>query len=284
MAVVGDVRAGAARTEEGADESEGVGSQLGVVVWDGSDVPRLRSESSTSLEISAYDIADAFEQMWQKKRYNEIFFMIDTCQANTMYSKFYSPNILATGSSQIRENSYSYENDNDIGVAVIDSYTHHVLEFMEGIGKTSHKSIQDLVRAIGFEKIHSHPGVRSDLFRRPLRQTLVTDFFGGVAQAEILPSLLVPSDEVTSNMSKPLDIRPSAPNMSARLADPVEMYRTNDSSGEHRVAPTRTLDTAAIFNSYAEADRGPFSVAARAWASVALAGSLIAWVIRTSKQ
>ena len=77
-------------------------------------------------EISAFDISDAFEQMWQKKRwasvsssfylswhssrpirYNEIFFMIDTCQANTMYSKFYSPNILATGSSQLDENSYS---------------------------------------------------------------------------------------------------------------------------------------------------------------------------------
>lgn len=40
-------------------------------------------------------------------RYNEILFMIDTCQANTMYSQFYSPNILATGSSEIEENSYS---------------------------------------------------------------------------------------------------------------------------------------------------------------------------------
>lgn len=33
--------------------------------------------------------------------------MIDTCQANTMFSKFYSPNILATGSSEMGENSYS---------------------------------------------------------------------------------------------------------------------------------------------------------------------------------
>lgn len=33
--------------------------------------------------------------------------MIDTCQANTLYSKFYSPNILATGSSEKDENSYS---------------------------------------------------------------------------------------------------------------------------------------------------------------------------------
>ena len=66
--------------------------------------------------------------------------MIDTCQANSMFSKFYSPNILATGSSQVGENSYSvspslhhqvllivqYANDNDIGVAVIDSFTHYI--------------------------------------------------------------------------------------------------------------------------------------------------------------
>jgi len=71
--------------------------------------------------------------------------MIDTCQANTMYSKLYSPNILATGSSLLGESSYSHENDNDIGVAVIDAFTHYVLEFMEGINKTSTLTMQDLV-------------------------------------------------------------------------------------------------------------------------------------------
>ena len=39
-----------------------------------------------------------------------------------------------------------YENDYDIGVAVIDSYTHYVLEFMEGINKTSQTTMEDLVR------------------------------------------------------------------------------------------------------------------------------------------
>jgi hypothetical protein len=34
-------------------------------------------------------------------------------------------------------------------------------------------------------KIKSHPGVRSDLFNRPLSQTLLTDFFGGVSQIEV---------------------------------------------------------------------------------------------------
>jgi GPI-anchor transamidase subunit K len=104
----------------------------------------------------------AYNHQLISKRYNEIFFMIDTCQANTMYTKFYSPNILATGSSRIRENSYSvsrrlchsksnvndarqYENDDDVGVSVIDSYTHFVLEYLESINKTSATSMKDLV-------------------------------------------------------------------------------------------------------------------------------------------
>lgn len=40
-------------------------------------------------------------------RYHEIFFMIDTCQAASMYEKFYSPNILAVGSSLVGEDSLS---------------------------------------------------------------------------------------------------------------------------------------------------------------------------------
>lgn len=36
-------------------------------------------------------------------------------------------------------------------------------------------------------KIRSHPGVRSDLFQRPLESVLITDFLGGVAQAEVFP-------------------------------------------------------------------------------------------------
>ena len=101
-----------------------------------------------------------------------MLFMTDTCQANTLYSQLYSPNILATGSSRLGENSYSvsavrcrtpdhawllslgldrpalcvqHHNDPDIGVAVIDSYTHYLLEFMEGQNKTSNKTMKDLV-------------------------------------------------------------------------------------------------------------------------------------------
>lgn len=131
-------------------------------------------------EIASHDIADAFAQMHEKKRYNELFFMIDTCQANTMYSKFYSPNILAVGSSRLDESSYSHHSDVELGVAVIDRFTYYTLDFMEGIGKNSSLSLQDLFDYYTFEKVHSHVGVRTDLFQRDPSQVLVTDFFGSV--------------------------------------------------------------------------------------------------------
>ncbi|CCH62470.1 hypothetical protein TBLA_0H01830 [Henningerozyma blattae CBS 6284] len=131
-------------------------------------------------EIASEDIADAFAQMYEKKRYNEIFFMIDTCQANTMYSKFYSPNILAVGSSELDESSYSHHSDVEIGVAVIDRFTFASLEFLEQVEKNSTLTLKDLFDSYTFEKVHSHTGVRTDLFARDPKDVLITDFFASV--------------------------------------------------------------------------------------------------------
>lgn len=59
-------------------------------------------------------------------RYNEIFFMIDTCQAASMYDKFYSPNILAVASSLVGEDSLSVS-----VVFVIDNRFNHIYFFLQ---------------------------------------------------------------------------------------------------------------------------------------------------------
>lgn len=116
--------------------------------------------------------------------------MIDTCQANTMYSKFYSPNIIATGSSEIDQSSYSHHADNDVGVAVIDRYTYYNLDFLETQVREpgSKKTLGDLFDSYDESKIHSHPGVRWDLFpgaEQGGRERLVMDFFGNVQNVEV---------------------------------------------------------------------------------------------------
>ena len=141
-------------------------------------------------EISAFDIANAFEEMHQKKRYHEILYMIDTCQANTMYSKFVSPNVIATGSSEIDESSYSHHADQDVGVAVIDRYTYFNLDFLETqvLNESSKLTLGDLFDSYDFGKIHSNPGFRYDLLEGgadAARSRLVTDFFGNVQNVEV---------------------------------------------------------------------------------------------------
>ncbi|AGO12767.1 AaceriADR299Wp [[Ashbya] aceris (nom. inval.)] len=150
-------------------------------------------------EISSYDLANAFAQMHEKKRYNEIFFMIDTCQANTMYSRFYSPNVLAVGSSELDESSYSHHSDVEIGVAVIDRFTYYTLEFMEQIQKNSTLTLQNLFDYYTFDKVHSHVGVRKDLYRKDPADVLITDFFGNIQ------NIILDDSEVDEDLAQPRD-------------------------------------------------------------------------------
>ncbi|KAL1983328.1 hypothetical protein VTN96DRAFT_10469 [Rasamsonia emersonii] len=171
-----------------------------------------------SEEIGAWDLADAFGQMWEKKRYHELLFMIDTCQANTMYTYLYSPNIIATGSSALDQSSYSHHADNDVGVAVIDRWTYYVLEFLETQVTTpnSKLTLGDLFDSYDETKIHSQPGVRWDLFpggEQEGRLRTVVDFFGNVQNVE-----------VETNSTEPGSLKEDL----AEIAKLVEKWRKRD--------------------------------------------------------
>ncbi|KAJ3259804.1 glycosylphosphatidylinositol anchor biosynthesis [Boothiomyces macroporosus] len=139
-------------------------------------------------ELGSQDLADAFAQMYEKKRYHELLFMIDTCQAASMYTKIYSPNILSAASAKSGEPSYSHHADNDIGVAVIDRFTYYNLETFEKMERDDQQSLAKLFSTYNPQLMHSHPTVRGDLFKRHLSKTPVTDFFGGVQSVELTAS------------------------------------------------------------------------------------------------
>lgn len=179
-------------------------------------------------EIGAFDLADAFEQMWEKKRYHEILFMIDTCQANTMYSRFYSPNIIATGSSELDQSSYSHHADNDVGVAVIDRYTYYNLEFLENQVKdlSSRKTVGELFDSYDYSKIHSNPGFRYDLFpggADEARSRRITDFFGNIQNVEVDRAKDLALEEELVELSKTIA-------MLRQRADVEELAQNNKTS------------------------------------------------------
>uniref|UniRef100_A0A8C9WVT1 GPI-anchor transamidase n=1 Tax=Sander lucioperca TaxID=283035 RepID=A0A8C9WVT1_SANLU len=138
-----------------------------------------------SEEISNVELADAFEQMWQKRRYNELLFIIDTCQGASMYERFYSPNLMALASSQVGEDSLSHQPDLAIGVHLMDRYTFYLLEFLEDIHPASKANMKDLFKVCPKSQCVSTPGHRTDLFLRDPGSALITDFFGSVRKVEI---------------------------------------------------------------------------------------------------
>nr|XP_020650364.1 GPI-anchor transamidase isoform X4 [Pogona vitticeps] len=143
-----------------------------------------------SEEITNVELADAFEQMWQKRRYNELLFIIDTCQGASMYERFYSPNIMALASSQVGEDSLSHQPDFGIGVHLMDRYTFYVLEFLEEIHPASQTNMNDLFQVCPKSLCVSTPGHRTDLFQRDPENVLITDFFGSVRKVEITTEII----------------------------------------------------------------------------------------------
>lgn len=140
-----------------------------------------------SEEITAVELADAFEQMYQKQRYNEILLITETCQAESMGMKLYSPNILSIGSSKVGEDSLSHHGDPTIGVYIIDRYTYYALDFLEKVTINSNKSLAQFVKKVCPKNLClSTTVVRSDLFKRDLSSVSITDFFGNVPEVTLV--------------------------------------------------------------------------------------------------
>lgn len=118
-------------------------------------------------------------------------------------------------------------------------------------------------------KINSHPGVRTDLFHRPLHQTLVTDFFGGVAQAEVLPPLSHPgnSTSVPDTETEVLLPQHASPSLD------VEFLPSS---------PTHDAELVALMDRSSYQDGGALGKIVGAWASILIVAVLVGWVSMSS--
>ena len=131
-------------------------------------------------ELTAIELADAIEQMHQKRRYNEILFIVDTCQAESMSAKLHSPNIIGIGSSKIGQDSLSHHGDSSIGVYVIDRFTYYALNFLEKLNPltAAKTSLNEFFRICPEELCMSNVQIRKDLLNRDPSTIPITDFFG----------------------------------------------------------------------------------------------------------
>ena len=85
-----------------------------------------------SEEISAQDFAYALQEMHLKGRYKEVLLILDTCQAVTMSNYITAPGVTTLSSSSKGENSYAFQTDEQLGVAIVDRFTHSLYSYILG--------------------------------------------------------------------------------------------------------------------------------------------------------
>ncbi|TYZ60700.1 hypothetical protein PybrP1_005849 [[Pythium] brassicae (nom. inval.)] len=139
-------------------------------------------------ELSSQDIADSIQEMHVKKRYNEIFFMVDTCQAGSLSNAIVSPNVVTIGSSQTGESSYAHHSDEELGLAVIDRFTYATLDYLQRMKVGDwirDASLRDLFSFYDPRMLFSTPDFRADILGRPIDSVPLTDFFGSVLDVQL---------------------------------------------------------------------------------------------------
>ncbi|CAN0463682.1 unnamed protein product, partial [Ectocarpus sp. 8 AP-2014] len=82
-------------------------------------------------EVSSHDLGGALREMELKKRYHRVLFMVDTCQAMTLFEEIDSKDVICIGSSVRGENSYARGSDATIGLSLMDRFTSAMLDFFQ---------------------------------------------------------------------------------------------------------------------------------------------------------
>jgi phosphatidylinositol glycan class K len=146
-------------------------------------------------ELTSYDLADAIQQMWDKQRYKNMLFIIDTCQAQSLPDRIRSPRVVSMSSSRIGESSYSHHNDDILGVPVIDRFTNHLLVFLENMSVHSEKTIGDFEDSWSSVSFHSTATLH---WTQPWTKSIVRKF----KLADFFAQVLEPVTHPCSKQSK----------------------------------------------------------------------------------
>ena len=105
--------------------------------------------------------------------------------------------------------------------------------------------------------MRSTPGVRSDLFHRKLGKTLLTDFFGGVSQAEVVAEEAIESHTMSTPTGKVSHLDAGEKKLEAAKPFAIKIDTLKELSSMSDSIPSASI---------------------RAWAGASLLGLLVAWI------
>jgi phosphatidylinositol glycan class K len=138
--------------------------------------------------ITSQAIADVFYIMEQQKRFGEILFISDTCQADSMLQKIYTQNVIGISTSRVGQSSYSYAPDPTMGFALLDRFAFYLNEFLKSAFNSNTKkrrSLQDLLNFLTFDKMQSDMTHNIKYSNRTLDKIFIDEFFKAKPEAPL---------------------------------------------------------------------------------------------------
>lgn len=128
-------------------------------------------------ELLSTDLAFALREMELKQRYKQVLLLLDTCQASTMAELVVSPRVTAISSSARGENSYAYQSSADLGVPLIDRFTHATVRFLQNNLREGVASVQHYFASLDPRFLHSTAIAAQSRDSTPLEKQDLRAFF-----------------------------------------------------------------------------------------------------------
>lgn len=107
-------------------------------------------------ELMASDLGAAIEYMKMVDRFKNLFVILDTCQASTMYEDIGVRGWAGASSSKRDQSSYALNSDPRVGTFLIDEFSHHMYEFLKSMEKANlNPTFEDMFQYIRSKRMSS---------------------------------------------------------------------------------------------------------------------------------
>ena len=97
-----------------------------------------------------------------KRMYKEVLFIIDTCQAMSLFDHVNAPNLFLLGTSKSGQSAYSHQHDHDMNMELNDKFSFAFFQFLNGeyLKYTRKTTLGQFPELFPFTKLDSHLGIK----------------------------------------------------------------------------------------------------------------------------
>jgi len=99
-------------------------------------------------ELMSSDLGSAVEYMHMSGRYKNMFIILDTCQASTMYEDIAAEGWAGVASSKRDQSSYALNSDSKVGTFLIDEFSHWMTNWLNNEFKRGQRGSSQTVRTL----------------------------------------------------------------------------------------------------------------------------------------